>query len=60
MVYANIGENELAEKNINEAIIILEQSEDYYPICVYLISMSGIYQEKERSQNCFELCNKKP
>lgn len=47
MVYANIGENELAEKNINEAIIILEQSEDYYPICVYLISMSGIYQEKE-------------
>jgi len=46
MVYANIGENELAEKNINEAITILQQSEDFYPICVYLISMSDIYQEK--------------
>ena len=50
MVYANIGENELAEKNINEAITILQQSEDYYPICVYLISMSGIYQEKGESK----------
>jgi len=50
MVYANIGENELAEKNINEAINILQQSEDYYPICVYLISMSDIYQEKGESK----------
>ncbi len=46
MVYANIGENNLAEKNINEAIRILEESEDYYPICVYLISMSDIYLQK--------------
>ncbi len=46
IVYANTGENALAEKNINEAIRILEQSEDYYPICVYLISMSNIYRDK--------------
>jgi len=46
MVYANIGKNNLAEKNINEAIGILEKLGDYYPICVYLISMSGIYLEK--------------
>ena len=46
MVYANIGQGELAEKNINEAIQILEQAKDYYPICVYLISMSDIYLEK--------------
>jgi len=46
MVYANIGKNYLAEKNINEAIRLLEESEDYYPICVYLISMSDIYLEK--------------
>lgn len=46
MVYANIGEKELAEKNINEAIRILQESEDYYPICVYLISMSDIYRDK--------------
>lgn len=46
MVYANIGKSEMAEKNINEAIPILEELENYYPICVYLISMSDIYQEK--------------
>lgn len=46
MVYANIGKNNLAEKNINEAIGMLEQLEDYYPICVYLLSMSDIYLEK--------------
>jgi len=43
MVYANTGENNLAEKNIKEAIEILEELEDYYPICVYLISMADIY-----------------
>ena len=46
MVYANIGKNQLAEENINEAISILEKQEDYYPICVYLIYMSEIYVEK--------------
>jgi tetratricopeptide (TPR) repeat protein len=46
MVHANTGENNLAEKNINEAIRILEEAEDYYPICVYLISMCDIYLEK--------------
>lgn len=46
MVYANLGDERLAEKNINEAIRILEESEDYYPICVYLISMADIYEEK--------------
>lgn len=46
MVYANTGDNNLAEKNINEAIRILEEAEDYYPICVYLISMCDIYLQK--------------
>jgi adenylate cyclase len=46
MVYANTGQSNLAEKNINEAIRILEEAEDYYPICVYLISMCDIYLEK--------------
>ena len=47
MVYANTGKNELAEQNINEAIGILEKSEDYYPISVYLMAMADIYVEKE-------------
>jgi signal transduction histidine kinase len=46
MVYASTGKNDLAEKNINEAIKFLEASKDYYPICEYLISMSDIYREK--------------
>jgi class 3 adenylate cyclase len=46
MVYANLGQDNLAEKNINEAIRILEELKDYYPICVYLISMSDIYLGK--------------
>lgn len=46
MVYAYTGQSNLAEKNINEAITILETSQDYYPICIYLLSMSDIYQKK--------------
>ena len=45
MVYANIGQRDLAEKNIKEAILMLEEAEDYYPICIYLISMCDIYLE---------------
>ena len=46
MVYASIGNNDLAEKNMNEAIDILTQTQDYYPICVYLISIADIYKNK--------------
>jgi class 3 adenylate cyclase len=46
MVYANTGQKELAEKNINEAIRLLEELGDYSPICIYLISMSDIYASK--------------
>jgi adenylate cyclase len=46
MVYANTGQKELAEKNINEAIHLLEETGDYSPICIYLISMSEIYADK--------------
>ena len=46
MVYANFGQSDLAEKNINEAISILEELGNFYPICTYLISMSDIYLEK--------------
>tara|TARA_R100000306_G_scaffold742_1_gene1930 strand:- start:32281 stop:34134 length:1854 start_codon:yes stop_codon:yes gene_type:complete len=46
MVYANTGKNELAETNINSAIRILETTEDFYPISVYLMAMSDIYLKK--------------
>jgi two-component system, NtrC family, sensor kinase len=50
MVYASIGNIQLAEKNINEAIGILTEAEDYYPISVYLLYMSDIYNDKGNHQ----------
>ncbi|MBI1343570.1 MAG: adenylate/guanylate cyclase domain-containing protein [Terrimonas sp.] len=46
IVYAEMGQNDLAEKNINEAIGILEDNEVYDPICSYTGMMSDIYLEK--------------
>lgn len=47
MVQAKTGKHQLAEKNINEAINILESVEDHQPICDYLLSMVDIYQSKK-------------
>jgi two-component system NtrC family sensor kinase len=47
MVYAYTGQNSLAERNINQAIAILEEAQDYYPICDYLLSMADIYFRKK-------------
>lgn len=43
MAYAKQGKHDLAKANINEAIKILEEVEDYYPISVFLNTMSDIY-----------------
>jgi class 3 adenylate cyclase len=43
MVNAEQGKDTLAEQNINEAITILAELEDYYPISVYLTFMADIY-----------------
>lgn len=54
MVYANTGETNLAETNIIEAIRILEGLKNYYPICVYLISMCDIYLENGDERTAME------
>jgi signal transduction histidine kinase len=46
MVYAGMGKNDLAEKNINTAIPLLEEFGVYYPICEYLLSMCDVYLER--------------
>ena len=46
MVYANMGQNSLAEKYMDEGIRILEQMEDYHPISDYMISMADVYLAK--------------
>lgn len=48
MVYAKQGKTRLAEANINEAIQILEEFEDYYAISVYLKYIADIYIEQGR------------
>ncbi len=58
IAYANLGQPDLAEKNIREAINVLEELEDYYPICVYLISMSDIYLEKGDKELAMNYANR--
>jgi signal transduction histidine kinase len=50
MVYASIDDNDAAEKNMNEAIRILEAAQDYYPICDFLISMADVYSNRGDDQ----------
>ncbi|GGD85706.1 adenylate/guanylate cyclase domain-containing protein [Planktosalinus lacus] len=47
MVYAEQGKDALAEQHINEALVLLEELEDYYPITVYLTYMSDIYSRRK-------------
>jgi two-component system, NtrC family, sensor kinase len=47
MLYAGLGKNTLAEKNINIAVPMLEELEDYPPICDYFLSMCDIYLERQ-------------
>lgn len=46
LVYAEKGDHEQAETNLNHAIDVLTKLEDYYPICVYLNAMSDVYLSK--------------
>jgi len=46
MVYAEQGKDILAEQYINEAMLLLEELEDYYPISIYLTYMSDIYSRR--------------
>lgn len=50
MVYAANGQHSAAEKNMNEAIRILEETQDYQPICDYLVSISNVYLERGNVQ----------
>ena len=48
MVYAEQGKDNLAKENINKAITILEESEDYYAISEYLTYMADIYLKQDK------------
>lgn len=46
MVFHHRGEHQRAEQKMHAAIAILEEAGDYYPICVYLLSIADIYKNK--------------
>lgn len=54
LVFAEKGDNEQAEKNLNRAIDVLTQLEDYYPICVYLLAMSDVYKDRDLDDKALE------
>ncbi len=54
MIYAEQGKDILAEQQINEAIGILEDLEDYYPVSVYLTYMADIYIRKNDLKTALE------
>ncbi len=54
IVYAEQGLHSLAEENINKAMIILEELEDYYPMSVYLTYLADIYSDKGDFERAFK------
>ena len=46
MIYAKLGVDLKAEYMMNQAILLLEELHDYYPIAVYLTYIYDIYLEK--------------
>ena len=54
LAYAQLGQNNIAEKNISGAITLLQDLGDYYPICVYLTYMSDIYTARGDYKAAFE------
>ena len=58
MVYANLGDYRLAEQNISKAIVILDEIEDFYPICVYLLTMSDIFRDRSDASEALSYAQK--
>ena len=50
MIYLKKGNHLQAEVNLNKAIGLLEQLNEYAAICEFLISMADIYQEKNDNE----------
>lgn len=54
MVYAELGKDDLARKNLNLAIEMLEKLEDLYPVSVYLLYVSDIYSREDNLKKAME------
>ncbi len=58
MVFAEQGKDEAAKAKLMEAIIMLEKLKDYYPIAVYLNTLSHIYAKKNDFDRALQTAHK--
>ena len=58
IVHAEQGLHSLAEEDINKAMIILEELEDYYPMSVYLTYLADIYSDKGDFERAFKYADR--
>ncbi|GAA0890694.1 hypothetical protein GCM10009122_03730 [Fulvivirga kasyanovii] len=58
LIYAERGKNNLAEKNISEAVIVLEELGDTYAVSIYDTYMADIYKDKGDYQRALEYANR--
>lgn len=58
MIYASTGKTIAAEKNLKQAIRILENAENYEPVCVYLLTLADLYYTKGDAETAFDYANK--
>ncbi|WP_297766095.1 adenylate/guanylate cyclase domain-containing protein [uncultured Muriicola sp.] len=54
LAYAQLGKSKEAEIKIQQAITMLEELGDYYPICVYLTYMADFSAERNEWERAFE------
>ena len=54
LAYVQLGNTKEAETKIQEAIVILEELGDYYPICVYLTYMADFSADRNEWTYAFE------
>ena len=57
-VLADKGQYAKAEENLNQAIKVLTEVEDYYPVCVYLNTLSDVYLNKRQTSKALEYAKK--
>lgn len=56
-VYAQLGDIEIAENNLKQAINMLIELGDYYPVCVYLLDLSDISINRGDHQSALDYAN---
>jgi class 3 adenylate cyclase len=57
-VHAKLGNIEIAENNLKQAIDILTEHGDYYPICIFLLDLSDLNLKRKDLQNALRLAEK--